>query len=152
MQQFVDMTLVKCLNSCMHTLCILGVSWLQDLWNSCATKNIDFFHLLCHALPCSAYNYQYVHTHVINDKNHKNMTHLQTSRNLSPKHKIKNNTKPCAKKFKSSKVIWKPTTWVYISNIKQFEFYSHMNWFQVKTQLTTFTQFNINIIKTQLSN
>jgi hypothetical protein len=44
------------------------------------------------------------------------------------------------------------TYWDYIPNIKQFEFYSHMNWFQVKTQLTTFTQFNINIIKTQLSN
>jgi hypothetical protein len=48
-----------------------------------------------------------VYTHITNDKNHfngasfpnQNMIHLQTSKNSSPKHKMENNTKPCAKKL-----------------------------------------------------
>jgi hypothetical protein len=50
-------------------------------------------------------------------------------------------------KFKTPKMIWKPTTWDYIPNTKQLELYSNVNCFQVKAQLTTFTQFNTNIIR-----
>jgi hypothetical protein len=53
-----------------------------------------------------AYNYCCLHTHH-KWQNHlnsasspnQNMIHLQTNKNSSSKHKMKNNTKPCAKKL-----------------------------------------------------
>lgn len=54
-----------------------------------------------------AYNYQCLWTHITNDQNdlndvsfsNQNMFHLQTNKNPSLKHKMKNNTKSCAKKI-----------------------------------------------------